>query len=313
MTFINANYPEVTTAIKSWSLFFFMLPIKMGFDDVVKPFTYGFSLTTPIIAGYALFFAALAVLATRVVDWRLGLAVVLLGATLYFGLTDTPWPAFIIPVTLLAWQVGGWKTGLFALLGLVFMLITGYWFRTMLSVYLCGSAAMICAFLGVAIGIWAARNDRVSAIVRPINDTLQTIPLFVFLIPVLMLFKTGEFAGFLAIIMYAIVPAVRYTEHGIRNVNAETVEAAKSMGLHQAPAAVQRAAPPGVTRDHARHQPDGHVRPRDAGDYRAGRHPGPRPAGLYGHRLARLRHGHDQRAGHGVHRHDYRPHHPGLE
>ena len=230
LTFINANYPEVTTAIKSWSLFFFMLPIKMGFDDVVKPFTYGFSLTTPIIAGYALFFAALAVLATRVVDWRLGLAVVLLGATLYFGLTDTPWPAFIIPVTLLAWQVGGWKTGLFALLGLVFMLITGYWFRTMLSVYLCGSAVMICAFLGVAIGIWAARNDRVSAIVRPINDTLQTIPLFVFLIPVLMLFKTGEFAGFLAIIMYAIVPAVRYTEHGIRNVNAETVEAAKSMG-----------------------------------------------------------------------------------
>ena len=100
----------------------------------------------------------------------------------------------------------------------------------MLSVYLCGSAVMICAFLGVAIGIWAARNDRVSAIVRPINDTLQTIPLFVFLIPVLMLFKTGEFAGFLAIIMYAIVPAVRYTEHGIRNVNAETVEAAKSMG-----------------------------------------------------------------------------------
>ena len=230
LTFINSNYPHVTTAIKSWSLFFFMLPIKLGFDDAVKPFSYGFTLTTPIIVGYCLFFAGLAALATKKLNWRAGLAIVLVGAMLYFGLTDVPWPAFILPVTLLAWQVGGWKTGLFTLLALLFMLITGYWLRTMLAVYLCGSAVAICAFLGVAIGVWASGNNRVSAVVRPINDTLQTIPLFVFLIPVLMLFKAGEFAGFLAIIMYAIVPAIRYTEHGIRNVNPETVEAAKSVG-----------------------------------------------------------------------------------
>lgn len=64
----------------------------------------------------------------------------------------------------------------------------------------------------------------------PINDTLQTIPLFVFLIPVVMVFLHGDFAAVLAICMYAIVPAIRYTELGIRNVPAETVEVARAFG-----------------------------------------------------------------------------------
>ena len=62
------------------------------------------------------------------------------------------------------------------------------------------------------------------------NDTLQSIPLFVFLIPVVVLFKVGDFAGLLAIVMYAIVPCIRYTELGIRRVDADAVEAARVMG-----------------------------------------------------------------------------------
>ena len=70
----------------------------------------------------------------------------------------------------------------------------------------------------------------VSAIVRPINDTLQTIPLFVILIPFVMLFKIGDFTALLAIIIYAIVPSIRYAEHGIRNLPSEVIEASNMMG-----------------------------------------------------------------------------------
>ena len=103
----------------------------------------------------------------------------------------------------------------------------------MLSIYLCGSAVFISAALGISLGIWASHNDRVSAFLRPINDTLQTMPLFVFLIPVLMVFLLGDFTAMLAIVMYAIVPAIRYTEHGIRNVPPDTLEAAKALGCNR--------------------------------------------------------------------------------
>ena len=83
---------------------------------------------------------------------------------------------------------------------------------------------------GGLLGVLASQSDQVSAFLRPINDTLQTIPLFVFLIPVLMVFQHGDFAAVLAIVMYAIVPAIRYTEHGIRNVPADIVEAARASG-----------------------------------------------------------------------------------
>ena len=65
--------------------------------------------------------------------------------------------------------------------------------------------------MGSGLGIWAAHNSTVSAILRPINDTLQTMPLFVILIPFVMIFKIGEFTALLAIIAYAIVPSIRYT------------------------------------------------------------------------------------------------------
>ena len=84
---------------------------------------------------------------------------------------------------------------------------SGNWAEDMLSVYLREIAAIISFVFGTTIGIWAAHNDKVSAFVRPINDTMQTMPLFVILIPFIMVFKIGEFTGLLAIIAYAFVPA----------------------------------------------------------------------------------------------------------
>jgi glycine betaine/proline transport system permease protein len=100
----------------------------------------------------------------------------------------------------------------------------------MQSLYLCALAVMLCLLLGGALGIWAAHDDRVSGLLRPINDALQTMPQFVFLIPALMLFKVGEFTALIAVMLYAIVPPIRYVEHGIRNVAPDVVEAVRQMG-----------------------------------------------------------------------------------
>ena len=89
---------------------------------------------------------------------------------------------------------------------------------------------MISFLLGCGIGILASEYDRVSAFIRPINDTLQTMPLFVILIPFVMIFKIGEFTALLAIVAYAIVPAIRYSEHGLRSLPKDVLEAAESMG-----------------------------------------------------------------------------------
>ena len=100
----------------------------------------------------------------------------------------------------------------------------------MQSAYLCALAVLLCMVIGGALGLWAAHDDRVSAVLRPVNDTLQTMPQFVFLIPALMFFKVGDFTALIAVMLYAIVPPIRYVEHGIRNVRPDVVEAARQMG-----------------------------------------------------------------------------------
>jgi glycine betaine/proline transport system permease protein len=100
----------------------------------------------------------------------------------------------------------------------------------MLSVYLCGLAVLICFVIGSTLGILMSESERFSAFMRPINDTLQTMPQFVLLIPAVMIFKLGDFTALIAIVLYAIVPTIRYTEHGLRNLPKEVLEAANSMG-----------------------------------------------------------------------------------
>src|SRR4030095_15387978 len=162
--------------------------------------------------------------------WRPAFAFAVAASFLYFGFLNFPWPVFIVLVALLATQVAGWRLGAFAVAGLAIILVSGFWVPLMQSLYLCALAVMLCLLLGGALGIWAAHDDRVSGLLRPINDALQTMPQFVFLIPALMLFKVGEFTALIAVMLYAIVPPIRYVEHGIRNVAPEVVEAVRQMG-----------------------------------------------------------------------------------
>ena len=133
-------------------------------------------------------------------------------------------------IVALAWRCAGRGVALFALSTCLFILLTGLWLPFMLSAYLCGLAVLICLVIGGALGVWAAHNDTVSKILRPIQDTLQTMPQFVFLIPVLMFFKVGELTALIAIMLYVIVPPIRYAEHGIRQVRADCIEAGLQCG-----------------------------------------------------------------------------------
>ena len=217
-------------AIKNTAFFFVMLPIKIGLTKAVSPFTWGFAMT-PLLTGlYAA--AAVGFAAWAAYRGRLTLAaLVLLWATVsYIGLTAMPWPALFAILVVTAYVTAGRNLAIGTALGLGFLLMAGIWPEAVLSLYLCGIAVLISFTLGTALGVWASESLTVSRILRPIMDTLQTMPLFVILIPFVMIFKIGEFTALLAIIAYAIVPAIRYTEHGLRNLPEHVLEAAQTIG-----------------------------------------------------------------------------------
>lgn len=216
--------------IKNYSLFFIMLPTKIGLQQAVSPFTWGFHLETVHKILYFGSFLALSLWLLKKKKNEVFVFAILFMIFIYNGLTQMPWPPLLIIYSFFAWQIGGHKLAIGTFIGLGFIIVVGMWPEAMLSVYLCGIAVMFCFIMGTSLGVWAAHNSIVSAIVRPINDTLQTIPLFVILIPFVMLFKIGDFTALLAIIIYAIVPSIRYAEHGIRNLSSEVIEASKMMG-----------------------------------------------------------------------------------
>lgn len=146
------------------------------------------------------------------------------------GLLGLPWISVVAALGLLGWQLGGWRLALMGAGLATFVAITGLWTKMGLSIYECGTAVLICSLLGFPLGIWAARSDRAWRVIEPLADLLQTIPSFIFLIPFVILFRTGEFTAILIVISFAIVPAIRYTAEGIRNVPAHLVEAARMQG-----------------------------------------------------------------------------------
>jgi glycine betaine/proline transport system permease protein len=145
-------------------------------------------------------------------------------------LLQLPWVAVIALLALAGFQLGGWRLALLVACLAGFIAVTGQWAKSMITVYLCGLSVVFAALIGVPVGIWAARNERVHRVVQVVIDTLQTLPSFVYLIPVVMLFRVGDFSAMIAIVAYAVAPAVRYTDHGIRQVPSHLIEAARAMG-----------------------------------------------------------------------------------
>lgn len=140
-------------------------------------------------------------------------------------LLGIPWPWGVVLVTLIAARSGGWRLALMCGLMSLFIASNGLWAKAMTTVYLCGASVVIACAIGIPLGIAAALNETLGKIVSAFIDTLQTLPSFVYLIPVVMLFRVGDFTAMIAVVLYALAPAVRYAAHGVRNINTQLIEA----------------------------------------------------------------------------------------
>ncbi len=143
---------------------------------------------------------------------------------------ETPWPVmggFIILMTGLS---AGWRTAIFATAALAYLGYLGFWEKSMTTLALLGTAACISIALGIPLGIVCARNQRLYAFVRPVLDFMQTMPAFVYLIPVIAFFGTGKPAAIVATMIFGSSPVVRLTVLGLRGVPKSVREAATAFG-----------------------------------------------------------------------------------
>lgn len=143
---------------------------------------------------------------------------------------SAPWLAVVAFFAALGWALGGWRLALLG--GGVFLAIAlgGYWKKAMLSLYLVALSVVFASLIGVALGVLAGLSDRAQKALIFAVDIIQTLPTFVYLIPVVMLFSIGDFPALVAIVLYAVAPMVRYTAAGLRSVRPSLIESARMSG-----------------------------------------------------------------------------------
>ncbi|MGO1256026.1 MAG: ABC transporter permease [Microbacterium gubbeenense] len=150
------------------------------------------------------------------------------------GLADLliapPAIVMILIFALIAWAVRSWQLAVGTVVMFVLIIGVDQWDTAMQTLALVLIATLVTIVIAIPVGIWAARNDTVSAIVKPILDFMQTMPALVYLIPVIVFFSIGFVPGVIATVIFSFPPGVRLTELGIRGVDAETVEAGHAFG-----------------------------------------------------------------------------------
>ena len=143
---------------------------------------------------------------------------------------NVPWLGVLLLLALAGMQLGGIRLALLVVGLASFILITGQWNKAMITVYLCGISVVFATLIGVFVGVAASRYPVFKKPVLVVIDTLQTLPSFVYLLPVVMLFRVGDFSAMVAVVLYALPPAVRYTIYGIEQISPSLIEAAKTSG-----------------------------------------------------------------------------------
>ena len=137
----------------------------------------------------------------------------------------------MVALTALVYVVGrSWKLCLGVVGSLLLIGYFGMWENTMRTLSMITVCTLLSLLLGIPIGIAMARSDRVQSVVTPMLDVMQTMPAFVYLIPVVMLLGIGKIPGVIAVVIYAIPPVIRLTNLGIRLVDKEVLEAATAYG-----------------------------------------------------------------------------------
>ena len=145
-------------------------------------------------------------------------------------LTNTPWPVVVVLVVVMSWRTAGIRFAIFTGAALSYLGLLGFWEKSLATVALLGTAAFIAIVVGIPIAIWCARNDRVYAVIRPILDFMQTMPAFVYLIPVIALFGIGKPPAVIATLSFGMPPVIRLTALGLKGVPEDVREAAVAFG-----------------------------------------------------------------------------------
>lgn len=146
-------------------------------------------------------------------------------------MTQTPWPVITLIILAIAWGASrSWKIVLGCLVTLLAIGYFDMWDDTMRTVSMIFVCTILSIVIGIPIGILMSRSDRLQRLVNPVLDVMQTMPSFVYLIPVVMLLGIGKVPGLIAVVIYAIPPMIRLTNLGIRLVDKDVLEAADAFG-----------------------------------------------------------------------------------
>ena len=142
-----------------------------------------------------------------------------------------PFPIILLIFVFFAYRTNGLKFAIFSFISLVFIDLVDLWSESMTTLAMIFTAVLFCMLIGIPLGILASRSNTFEIILRPVLDIMQTIPSFVYLIPVVMLFGVGLTPGVVATIIFALPPIIRLTNLGIRQVGKGFKEAGSSLGL----------------------------------------------------------------------------------
>ncbi|MFN3506152.1 MAG: ABC transporter permease [Allorhizobium sp.] len=144
---------------------------------------------------------------------------------------NTPWFVFLAVMVLIVYFASrNMRIVALTVIGMLFIGFVGLWEDTMITLAIVTVSTLLAIVIGIPIGIMMARSDRAQALVNPILDVMQTLPSFVYLIPVVMVFGIGKVPGVIAVVIYAVPPMIRLTNLGIRLVDREVLEAADAFG-----------------------------------------------------------------------------------
>jgi len=146
-------------------------------------------------------------------------------------LITTPWPIIILVICILAWFGSrSWKLVVGSAIAFILIGYFGMWNDCMATVAIITVCTIICIAVGIPIGVVMSKSERAEKTILPVLDMMQTIPSFVYLVPILMLLGIGKVPGLIAVCIYAVPPVIRLTNLGIREVDKETLEACDSYG-----------------------------------------------------------------------------------
>ena len=150
--------------------------------------------------------------------------------TLTVALSGTPWPVVMLVICVTAWRAAGPRVAIFTAASLAYIAMLGYWEVAMETVALVGAAVVICVAFGIPLGIWFGKSQRAYRAAEPVLDLMQTLPAFVYLIPIIAFFGTGNPPGILATIIFGMPPVIRLTALGMQGVPESIKEAATAFG-----------------------------------------------------------------------------------